>query len=377
MKGLLPERIYTKYILSDLQKKMVFIGGPRQIGKTTLAKKILSNYSATAYLNWDNEIDKKVINANSWAKELELVVFDEIHKRKGWQNLIKGAWDKWNEVQNYIVTGSARLNIFRKGGDSMLGRYHYYQIHPFSLPELGVSRANLLKLLKFGGFPEPLISEDEVELKRWHTSRVSKVVNIDLRDLENVADLNKVEILVDTLPSRIGSLLSYKSFSEDLEISDKTIKRWIEILGRMYICYLISPYGPVQIKAVKKSPKLYLWDWSQIEDPANRFENLVASHLIKLADYYLDTQGIKCEVRFIRDDQGHECDFIFIKERRPLFAVECKLSDTTVSTSILKLRSKLSIPMWYQVHLGDEKRIIEPNFWILPFEEFCRKAGLV
>lgn len=373
----LPERIYTQHILKDLKKKMVFLGGPRQIGKTTLAKKIISNDPSSTYLNWDNEIDKKVINANSWAKESKIVVFDEIHKRKGWQNLIKGAWDKWNKLQNYIVTGSARLNVFRKGGDSMLGRYHYYQIHPFTLPELGVSSVNLSKLLKFGGFPEPLLSADEVELKRWHTSRVSKVVNIDLRDLENVSDINKVEILVDTLSSRVGSLLSYKSFSEDLEISDKTVKRWIEILSRMYICYLITPYGPPQIKAIKKSSKLYLWDWSQIDDPATRFENFVGSHLIKLADYYLDTLGIKCEVRFIRDDQGHECDFVFIKERKPIFAVECKLNGKSVSTSILKLKSKISIPMWYQVHLGKENKIVDPNFQIIGFEDFCHVVSLI
>lgn len=375
----LPERVYLPYIKKDLQKKMVFLGGPRQVGKTTLAVGLLSRYTPghPAYLNWDNEEARRTILKSAWPKEEPLVIFDEIHKRKGWQSLVKGIWDTWKGQQHFLITGSARLNVFRKGGDSMLGRYHYYRIHPYTLPELGNTKENFNRLLQFGGFPEPLLERDAVELKRWHLQRVSKLVRIDLRDLETVSDLDKVELLADTLPSRVGSPLSYKSLAEDLGVSDKTVKRWVTILDNLYYCYLLAPYGTSEIKAVKKAPKLYLWDWSQIEEEGFRFENLVASHLLKWCDFNQDVLGEKMELRFIRDETGKECDFVVLKNRKPLFAVECKLSEDQLSSSLLALRAKISaVPRWYQVHLGTKSKIIAPDLSIVPFDELCRLLEL-
>jgi predicted AAA+ superfamily ATPase len=374
----LPERIYLQSITKDLEKKMVFIGGPRQVGKTTLATSFLDKFhdGHPAYLNWDNEISRKIIQKCEWPKDQALIIFDEIHKRKGWQSFVKGIWDTWKNTQRFIITGSARLNVFRKGGDSMLGRYHYYRIHPYTLPELGISSINLKLLFQFGGFPEPLLSQDETELRRWHLQRVSKLVRIDLRDLENVSDLDKVELLAEALVGRVGNPLSYKSLAEDLEVSDKTVKRWVQILDSLYYCYLIPAYGSHKIKAIKKAQKLYLWDWSQIEDPAFRFENMVASHLLKLCDYWQDVLGYKSELRYIRDEKGREVDFVVLRNRKPLFAVECKLSDTDISPSLIEFKSKLDIPKWYQVHMGEKCRIIEPDFSILSFEKLCKELSL-
>ena len=164
----LPCRLYEESIAKDLGKKMVFLGGPRQVGKTTLAISFLKDFKAghPGYLNWDNDQDRRIINKGDWSKDEPLVIFDEIHKRKGWQNLIKGYWDTWKTRQNFLVTGSARLDTFRKGGDSMLGRYHYFKIHPYSLPELGINEINLNRLLRFGGFPEPLLEQNDLEHRR-------------------------------------------------------------------------------------------------------------------------------------------------------------------------------------------------------------------
>ena len=375
----LPVRIYFKFIKKDLEKKMVFIGGPRQVGKTTLATSLLNKFydGHPAYLNWDNEISRRIIQKGEWSKDEPLIVFDEIHKRKGWQSFVKGIWDTWKNTQRFIITGSARLNVFRKGGDSMLGRYHYYRIHPFSLPELGLSSENMKLLFQFGGFPEPLLSQDETELRRWHLQRVSKLVRIDLRDLENVSDLDKVELLAEALAFKVGNTLSYKSLAEDLEVSDKTVKRWVQILDNLYYCYLIPPLGSHKIKAVKKAQKLYLWDWSQVEDPGFRFENMVASHLLKLCDYWQDVLGYRSELRYIRDEKGREVDFVVLRDRKPLFAVECKLSDTDIAPSLFEFKSKLDIPKWYQVHMGTKARVIDPNFSILPFEKFCEELSLI
>lgn len=377
--SILPERIYVASILKDLEKKMVFIGGPRQIGKTTLAISLIKNYKdgSPAYLNWDNELSRKTILRSDWPKDEPLIVFDEIHKRKNWQSLVKGIWDTWKNTQKFIVTGSARLDIFRKGGDSMLGRYHYYRIHPYTLPELGINSENLKTLMLYGGFPEPLIERNETELRRWHLQRISKIVRIDLRDLENVSDLDKVELLAESLQSKVGSLFSYKSLAEDLETSDKTIKRWVKILDSLYYCYLIAPYGSTKIKALKKTQKLYLWDWSQIENESARFENMVASHLLKLCDYWQDVLGYRTELRYIRDETGKECDFIVLKDRKPVFAVECKLNSTDISPSLLYFKAKLNIPKWYQVNLNNKNRIVDPTFSILSFDKFCKEVGLV
>lgn len=375
----LPIRLYQPLILKDLAKKMVFLGGPRQVGKTTLAQGLIKNYKDghPAYLNWDNDGARKLILKSEWSKDQPLMVLDEIHKRKGWQTLVKGIWDTWKNTQKFLVTGSARLDIFRKGGDSMLGRYHYYRIHPFTLPELGISKKNIQILFHFGGFPEPLIEQDPIELRRWHQQRLSKLVRVDLRDLENVSDLDKVELLAEALPDRVGSGLSIKSLAEDLQSSDKTVKRWIQILDTLYYCFLISPYGSSKIKAIKKTQKLYLWDWSQVTNEGARFENMVASHLLKLCDYWQDVFGHKVELRYIRDDTGKECDFVVIRDKKPLFAVECKLTDTDTSPSIMYFKSRLEIPKWYQVHMGDKIRQPAPDYFILPFEEFCKKADLI
>lgn len=379
MKKKLPERVYRPLIRKDLENKMVFIGGPRQVGKTTLATSLLKGFKPghPAYLNWDNELSRKIVQKGEWPKNEPLIIFDEIHKKKSWQSFVKGIWDTWKDSQRFIVTGSARLNVFRKGGDSLMGRYHYYRIHPYSLPELGISKENLKLLFQFGGFPEPLLLEDETELRRWHLQRVSKLVRIDLRDLENISDLDKVELLAENLASKVGSPFSYRSLAEDLEVSDKTVKRWVQILDTLYYCYLIPPLGSQKIKAVKKAQKLYLWDWSQIENPGARFENMVASHLLKLCDFWQDVQGYRTELRYIRDEKGKEVDFVVLKNRKPLFAVECKLSDGDISPALLEFKKKLDIPHWYQVTLNGQERILSPDVKILPFEKFCKELELI
>lgn len=358
---------------------MVFIGGPRQVGKTTLAQTFIPNFhdGHRAYLNWDNELHRQLILKGDWSKEEPVVIFDEIHKRKAWQSLIKGYWDTWKNTQKFVVTGSAKLNIFRKGGDSLLGRYYYFRIHPYTLPELGISSENARALFEFGGFPEPLLSRDSTELRRWHLQRIAKVVRVDLRSIENVVELDKIEVLAETLESRVGSLLSYKSLAEDLEVSDKTVKRWIEMLSNLYFSYLIYPFGAQKMKAIKKTPKLYLWDWSQIADPGAKFENMVASHLLKLCDYWQDVLGHRTELRFLRDQNGRECDFIVIKDKAPVFAVEAKLSQDKVSDSVLSWKNKIKGIPWYQVNLEGQKKIIAPDLKVLNFVDFCKELELV
>src|SRR5690606_5835991 len=266
------------------------------------------------------------------------VVLDEIHKYARWRGLVKGLYDTEKNRREFIVTGSARLDHYRKGGDSLMGRYRYFRLHPFSLPELehvaGADPAHLDTLLTFGGFPEPLFAKDERMLRLWQRERLTRVVREDLRDLERVREVSLVEALVDLLPDKVGALLSVKAIREDLEIDHKTAERWITILEHLYVSFRIPPFGSRRIRALKKQQKLYLWDWSMVPGEGARFENLVASQLLKYCHWLEDTEGHRMELRFLRDTDGREVDFVVIKNRAPQFAVECKTGSTAVSSSI-------------------------------------------
>lgn len=375
----LRSRYLTPFITEDLKKKMVFLGGPRQVGKTHLAQSLLGNFSDNhpAYLNWDDDEAKKRIRTKEWPKSEPLIILDEIHKFRGWRNLVKGFYDTLKNTHAFLVTGSAKLDHFRKGGDSLLGRYHYYRLHPFSLPELSYARGSLEKLLAFGGFPEPLFEENEKTLRRWHTQRLSRLVRQDLVSLETVKDVEKIYQLAEELPKKVGSPLSIKALSRDIEVDFKTLKRWLQILDSLYYSFQIAPYGAKKIRAVKKEQKLYLWDWSQVEEGGHRFENLVASHLLKFCHFREDTEGHVMELRFIRDTDKREVDFVVIQDKKPLFAVECKTGEKALSPAMQYFSDRTPIPHFYQVHLGTKEKRISDRISIMPFKTFSKEVGLV
>lgn len=374
-------RYLESHIGSILAKKMVFVGGPRQVGKTTLALQFLKPASIKnpGYLNWDRPSDKGLILRDEFSFKNELFVLDEIHKYRNWRNLVKGLFDKHKEDHRFIVTGSARLDYFRKGGDSLLGRYRYFRLHPFTLPELNASpsKGDLQALLKFGGFPEPLFSENENEHRIWQKDRMSRVVHEDLRDLENIKEISLVSLLAELLPEKVGSPLSLRSLQEDLQVSQPTVERWVQALSNMYYCFLIAPYGSPKIRAVKKLQKLYLWDWSQVSDEGFRFENLVASHLLKYCHYIEDTQGHEMELRYLRDTDLREIDFVVMKNKKALFAVECKSGEKALSPHIRYFRERTTIPEFYQVHMKDRDFGSPKEGRVLPFSRFCKELGLV
>lgn len=373
------KRYLEPMIIQDLKEKMVFLGGPRQVGKTTLAQSLIKNYydGHPAYLNWDEDDHRNKINNKEWPKTEPLIVLDEIHKFKNWRNKVKGLYDTLKNTHSFLVTGSARLDHFRKGGDSLLGRYHYYRLHPYSVSELGNQEDIVQQLLQFGGFPESFHQKDERNLRRWHNQRLSRLIKIDLRDLEDVKDIDKIYSLAEELPNRVGSPLSINSLSKDIEADFKTIKRWLGILSSLYYTFQIAPYGASKIRAVKKEQKLYMWDWTQVENKGLRFENMVASHLLKYCHYMEDVEGYKMEIRFLRDTDKREVDFVVIKNKKPLFAVECKSGENKVSPHLNYFRERTSIPHFYQVHLGSRHQQLDDQISLMPFVDFCKHVGLV
>lgn len=359
---------------------MVFVGGPRQVGKTTFALGFLekgADETHQAYLNWDHPAVPPRLRTAELPPGEPLLLFDEIHKYARWRNLLKGIYDTEKSRRRIIVTGSARLDYYRKGGDSLAGRYRYFRLHPFSLLELNrkPSASDVDVLLKFGGFPEPLLSQNESEHRIWQRDRLTRVVREDLRDLERVHEISLVEHLADLLPSKVGSPLSVKSLREDLQIDHKTAERWLQILENLYVCFRVAPYGSPRIRAVKKEQKLYLWDWSSVEEPGPRFENMVASQLLKYCHWIEDTEGYSMELRYLRDTEKREVDFVVLRNRKPLFAVECKTGEKSIGSAIQYFADRTPIPQFYQVHRG-RRHFETGKIMVVPFTSFCRDLDL-
>lgn len=371
------KRYLSQFIQEDLQEKMVFLGGPRQVGKTTLALSLLKNghEKHPAYLNWDVVPTKKSLMRGELPSDQDLVILDKIHKYKEWRNLIKGFYDTYKSERKFLITGSARLDYYRKGGDSLQGRYHYHRLHPFSLYEISKNpkKEDLIQLLQFGGFPEPFLKASTRHYKRWQKERLSRVVQEDLVSLESVKDISSIDLLVHLLPERVGSPLSVNNLSQDLSVAQQTADHWIQILENVYLCFRITPYGLPHLRVMKKERKLYLWDWSLCLNEAARFENLVASNLLKFCHKSEDTEGEEMDLHFLRDSQKREIDFVVTKNKKPLFAVECKSGDKKISPRLTYFSSRTSIPCFYQVHMGDrDYEVKEHRTRVLPFTSFAK-----
>ncbi|MBI4684666.1 MAG: ATP-binding protein [Nitrospirae bacterium] len=390
---MLKKRYLTLYIVDDLKDKMVFVGGPRQVGKTTLCRNfVATHFKNHSYFNWDNRADRKAIIAASWPGDTELLIFDEIHKYRQWKGFIKGEYDKLKDAYKFLITGSARLDLYRRGGDSMQGRYHYYRLHPFTLPEIenatyksmvmneisvgtGFHQEALDMLDTFGGFPEPVTKQNKRHLRRWHNEKIERMFREDILDVQTIRDIGSIKLLSDILPSKVGSLLSLNAIREDLEVSHRAITHWMDILETFYYHFRIYPYATKKIRSLKKEPKLYVWDWSEVEDEAARFENLIASHLLKYVHFVTDYEGYKAELYYLRDVDKREVDFLVTINGKPWFAAEVKLNDTAVSPSLIYFKDRLSIPYVYQVVKRDKTDKLERGIRIISAGKFL--AGFV
>lgn len=388
------ERYLEKIIKKDLKEKMVFISGPRQVGKTTLAINLAKEIYPTsyAYLNWDFAADRALIIQGLWQANKKLFILDEIHKYRKWKNYIKGEYDKHKESFNILVTGSARLDIYRKGGDSLQGRYHAFRLHPLSVAELTENKVNNFNpfkelqfddapyqtfenLYKFGGFPEQFYKQDERELRRWHLERVDRLIKEDIRDVESMRDISAMQILVQLLPKRVGSLFSLNSLREDLQVAHKTMAAWVEILERFYYHFRIYPFQNKLHGSLKKEPKLFLWDWSELKDEGAKLENIVAVHLLKFCHYLKDAEGHRAELNFLKNKQKQEVDFLVTIDNVPWFCVEVKKSIERNITSLNYYGAGLKIPYMYQVVDKRATDLIKDNVRIISVEKFL--TGLI
>jgi len=369
-------RYLEPFVREDLNKKMVFISGPRQSGKTTLAKNILNELhpglAARRYLNWDASEDRENIIREQFPAGAGMLVLDEIHKYSRWRQVVKGLYDKRKGELQILVTGSGRLEYYRHGGDSLQGRYHAYRLHPFSLKEImNQGDYGLTDLLKYSGFPEPLMMKSDREMRRWSKEYRSRLVIDDLNSLETVKDISLIEHLSYRLPELVGSPLSINALRQDLQVSHESVSRWLNMLENIYMIFRIYPFGAPKIRAVKKEAKHYHLDWTVIEEESYRFENLVACHLLKWCHYCQDYEGLDTELRYFRDVDRREVDFILVEQRKPVLFLECKLKHKKINPALKYLKQKFPDVETIQIALqGDEDYINKDGIHVCPAETF-------
>ncbi|MBF0360769.1 MAG: ATP-binding protein [Oligoflexia bacterium] len=355
------ERYISTQVKKDLKKKMVFIGGPRQVGKTTFAKSLKNDYLNFVYLNWDISKDREKILSDELPAG-DLYIFDEIHKYKKWRNYLKGFYDQFAEEKKILVTGSAKLDYYRRGGDSLQGRYHFLRMYPLSVAELKISNINDLKeLLNYGGFPEPFFSQSKIESARWSREYRTRLIREDLASLEKVEDLDTLEKLLIHLPKYVGSPLSINSLRENLQVAHKTVDKWIKIFERLYAIFRLDPFGNKTLRNLSKAKKHYHFDWTLVKNEGAKFENLLALHLLKWCHFIQDTEGRDVDLKYFRDVDGREIDFVITEDDLPTHFIDCKWAESEINPSLNLLKNKFPKADFYQISAIGNKDYLNKN----------------
>lgn len=334
-------RSITPIVKEFLDDKIILISGPRQVGKTSLSKSLVSHFQ---YFNYDSSNHRTLIQEQSWVRDGSLVIFDEIHKKKKWKQWIKGIYDTEKGENSFLLTGSSRLDTFKKVGDSLAGRYVSFRLNPFSVKELNAKDPQevIRDMLKLGSFPEPFLSGSERKAAIWRKSHLDIIIRHDLIQLENIRDLMSMELLIDALKRRVGQQIVYKNLADELSVSPHTIKKWIQILESLFVIFVVYPYTKNVLDAVKKEPKIYFYDIGQIEvDEGFRIENLVALHLLKRNQFLEDTEGKKLRLGYLRDKRKREIDFVIEENNQLTHLIEVKKSDDQFNPHLHYFSEKL------------------------------------
>ena len=323
------------YILKDLTHKIVLMSGPRQCGKTTLSKQLSKQFD---YFNYDAHEDRVALKNKAWDRQQPLIIFDELHKMKRWKEWLKGIYDKEGIPPQLMVTGSARLDTYRKVGDSLAGRYFQYRLHPLDLKEIAQQDKDADPLALFeqlwqcSGFPEPFLKGSTAYYKRWQRTHLDIILRQDLIDLHAIRDIKAIETLVSLLKNRVGGTVSYANLARDLERDPKTIKGWLELLENLYVIYKVTPYHTNIARSLLKEPKYYFYDHCQVAiGNGARLENIVANALHKQLHFLTDTTGSDTRLHFLRTKDGKEIDFLIVIDERPAYLIEVKSSEANPS----------------------------------------------
>jgi predicted AAA+ superfamily ATPase len=336
-------RFQKTAILRDLQKKMVLLAGPRQSGKTTLAKELINEFPSSVYLNYDRLEDRKILLKEAWLPSVELIILDEIHKMPKWKNYLKGVYDTKAPHQKILVTGSARLEVFKQVGDSLAGRYFLHRLMPLSIAECEKvgEPCSLERLLERGGFPEPFLAEDLVDASRWRLQYIDSLLREDVLDFENIQNLRAISLVFELLRERVGSPISYSSIAQDVAISPHTVKKYIQILEALYIIFPVTPFSKNIARSILKEPKIYFFDVGLVKgDLGAKFENLVAISLLKHVFARVDYFAEPLALHYLQTKERKEVDFALVQDQVVEKIIEVKHADSTISPGLLYFHEK-------------------------------------
>lgn len=382
-------RFYIK-IWKELaaEKNMIFVAGPRQAGKTTLSKLIAHSFTNNYYFNWDIAEHRTLFFSNPAFFEgikrkdpsIPLIIFDELHKYKNWKNYLKGIYDQFHESYTFLVSGSGRLDIYQKGGDSLAGRYYMFHLFPFTIAELGnrnvpteaflknpllVSMEQTKKLREIwnmlsslSGFPAPYLSGKATTYRRWSNTYSHQLIREDIRDFVDIKSVTDVETLYLLLPSKIGSPLSVQSLANDLKVSYNTVRNWLEAFERFFLIFSIPTWTGKIARAIQKERKVYLWDTPRIKDPSARFENMVALELYRAVTLWNDMGYGDFSLHFVKNKEKQEVDFLLANNRKPVLLIEAKIADEQPSKSLQTFQRALNVPAVQLTNDGDNYRLI-------------------
>lgn len=339
-------RIQSAYILKDLAKKMVFLVGPRQAGKTWLAKEISKSFQHPVYLNYDRREDRTIIQSEAWLESTDLLIIDELHKMPNWKPYIKGVFDTKPRHMAILVTGSARLDTFKSGGESLAGRFFVHHLLPLAPAELrGTSHSqDIDRLLQRGGFPEPFLTDAAQEADRWRLQYVNGLIRADILDFEKIHDLRAMQLILDLLRDRIGSPISYAVIAGDIGISPSTVRKYLQILEALYIVFRVTPFSRNIARSLLKEPKIYFFDTGMVaNDIGKRFENMVATCLLKYVYERNDYLGQRVALQYLRTKEGKEVDFCVVKDNALEYLLEAKYANQAIDPSLKYFSEKYKL----------------------------------
>lgn len=372
------EREQKQAILSDLKKKMVFLAGPRQAGKTTLSKEVASEFKSFVYLSYDSAEDRKIILNTSWLPSIELVILDEIHKMTDWKNYLKGVYDTKPANQKILITGSARLEIFNQVGDSLAGRYFLHRLFPLSPSECRAvgQPYTINRFLERGGFPEPFLADKLIDANRWRLQYVDSLLRTDVLDFENIENVNAIRLIFDLLKDRVGSPISYTSIARDVGISPNTVRKYIQILEALYIVFRVTPYSHNIARSLLKEPKIYFFDTGLVNgDKGIQFENFVATCLLKYVHAKIDYSAENYTLHYLQTKERQEVDFALTNGKDIEQIIEAKYANHTLSSGLMYFANKYNFPA-FQVVKELRREKVENGIQVVDADKFLKNLNL-
>lgn len=372
------ERAQKQAIIRDLQKKMVLLAGPRQAGKTTLAKSIAEEFSSSLYLSFDRLDDRKIMQEEAWLPSVELLILDEIHKMAGWKNYLKGIFDTKSLNLKILVTGSARLEIFNQVGDSLAGRFFLHRLMPLSPAECEKSHIaySIDHFLDRGGFPEPFFAETLVDANRWRLHYVDSLTRLDVLEFDNIQNIKAIQLVFELLRKRVGSPVSYSSIAEDAHISPTTVKKYIQILEALYIVFRVIPFSNNIARSLLKEPKIYFFDTGLVHgDEGARFENFMAGCLLKHVFGKIDYQAENYSLHYLQTKEKHEVDFALAKDERIEKIIEVKYSEAKPTAGLCYFHEKYNLPAM-QIVKNLKREKLEKTIEIVEAKNFLKSLFL-